>query len=97
MLPAHLAENIKQQVMFYLQSTFDFSDPLVESAFQRFLEHPENGLFKGPWVQLSRPYRRQIRAKRFRLISMFRFTPSNIKAVRGGDSIATSENLSQPL
>ena len=57
MLPAHLAENIKQQVMFYLQSTFDFSDPLVESAFQRFLEHPENGLFKGPWVQLSRPYR----------------------------------------
>ena len=57
MLPAHLAENIKRQVMFYLQSTFDFSDPLVESAFQRFLEHPENGLFKGPWVQLSRPYR----------------------------------------
>ena len=57
MLPAHLAENIKQQVMFYLQSTFDFSDPIVESAFQRFLEHSENGLFKGPWVQLSRPYR----------------------------------------
>ena len=57
MLPAHLVENIKKQVMFYLQSTFDFSDPLVEDAFQRFLEHPENGLFKGPWVQLSRPFR----------------------------------------
>ena len=58
MLPAHVAENIRKQVQFYLQSTFDFCDKKVEKAFERFLGDPENGLFKGPWVQLQRPFRR---------------------------------------
>ena len=57
MLPAHLAENIRKQVLFYLQSTFDFRDKQVERAFTRFLEDPDTGLFKGPWVQLRRPFR----------------------------------------
>src|SRR4051812_27572339 len=57
MLPAHLAENIRQQVLFYLQSTFEFRDKAVEKAFERFLNDPERGLFKGPWVQLRRPFR----------------------------------------
>ena len=57
MLPAHLAENIRKQVLFYLQSTFAFRDKDAEKAFERFLEDPENGLFKGPWVQLRRPFR----------------------------------------
>lgn len=57
MLPAHLAENICKQVLFYLQSTFDFRDRQVERAFMRFLEDPDTGLFKGPWVQLRRPFR----------------------------------------
>jgi len=26
MLPAHLAENIRRQIQFYMQSTFDFQD-----------------------------------------------------------------------
>ena len=57
MLPVHLAENIRQQVLYYLQSIFDFRDRDVDAAFLRFLEDPENGLFKGHWVQLRRPYR----------------------------------------
>ena len=57
MLPAHLAENIRKQVLFYLQSTFDFRDKAVEKAFERFLTDPDTGLFKGPWVQLRRPFR----------------------------------------
>jgi DEAD/DEAH box helicase domain-containing protein len=57
MLPAHLAENVRKQVLYYLQSTFDFRDKAVEQAFQRFLEDPETGLFKGPWVLLRRPFR----------------------------------------
>ena len=48
MLPAHLADNIRKQVMFYLQSTFDFRDRDVEAAFERFLNDSETGLFKGP-------------------------------------------------
>lgn len=57
MLPAHLAENIRSQVLYYLQSTFEFRDPQVSQAFERFLEDPERGVFKGPWVQLRRPFR----------------------------------------
>ena len=57
MLPAHLAENIRKQVLFYLQSTFDFREKAVEKAFERFLTDPDTGLFKGPWVQLRRPFR----------------------------------------
>lgn len=57
MLPAHLADNIRKQVLFYRQSTFDFRDRVVEAAFERFLNDPETGLFKGPWVQLRRPFR----------------------------------------
>jgi DEAD/DEAH box helicase domain-containing protein len=57
MLPVHLAENIYKQVLFYLQSTFDFRDRAVDKAFERFLTDPDTGLFKGPWVQLRRPFR----------------------------------------
>jgi DEAD/DEAH box helicase domain-containing protein len=57
MLPAHLAENIRKQVLFYLQSTFDFRDRAVEKAFEKFLTDADTGLFKGPWVQLRRPFR----------------------------------------
>ena len=57
MLPIHLAENIRQQVLFYLQSTFDFRNPEIDLAFEKFLNDPENGLFKGAWIQLRRPFR----------------------------------------
>lgn len=57
MLPAHVARNIRQQILFYLQSTFAFRDRATETAFQQFIEDPENGLFKGPWLQLRRPFR----------------------------------------
>mgnify|MGYP000855222625 CR=1 FL=1 len=57
MLPAHLAENIRKQVLFYLQSTFDFSDKRTGEAFLEFLENPDSGIFKGPWAQLRRPFR----------------------------------------
>src|SRR5665647_3381436 len=57
MLPSHIAENIQKQVLFYLQSTFAFRDRQVDKAFARFIEDPETGLFKGPWIQLRRPFR----------------------------------------
>lgn len=57
MLPAHLALSIKQQVLFYLQSTFDFRDRTEDEALERFLLDKEKGLFKGPWVVVRRPYR----------------------------------------
>jgi len=55
MLPAHIAENIRKQILYYLQSTFAFRDRRAEKQFERFLIDPENGIFKGPWVTLRRP------------------------------------------
>jgi DEAD/DEAH box helicase domain-containing protein len=57
MLPVHLADDIRKQVLSYLQSTFSFRDKRMARAFEAFLEDPETGLFKGPWVQLRRPFR----------------------------------------
>lgn len=57
MLPATLAPDIKQQVLHYLGATFNFRDPAVEQALMTFLNDPENGLFKGPWLQIRRPFR----------------------------------------
>lgn len=57
MLPATLAPDVRQQVLHYLGATFNFRDSAVEAALLRFLDDPENGLFKGPWIQIRRPFR----------------------------------------
>lgn len=57
MLPAHIAQNIRKQVEYYLQATFSFRDKQAEKAFSLFINDPENGMFKGPWFQLRRPFR----------------------------------------
>ncbi|SLM31713.1 putative RNA helicase [Desulfamplus magnetovallimortis] len=57
MLPAHIAQNIRKQVEYYLQATFSFLDKQAEKAFSLFINDPENGMFKGPWFQLKRPFR----------------------------------------
>jgi DEAD/DEAH box helicase domain-containing protein len=57
MLPVHLADNIHKQVLYYLQSTFSFRDKRAAQAFEDFFEDPDTGLFKGPLVQLRRPFR----------------------------------------
>ncbi len=71
MLPAHLAENIRKQVLYYLQSTFTFRDPAVERAFEQFLTDPENGVFKGPWAQLKLPFRLAVEGE----VIPFEFSP----------------------
>ena len=57
MLPATLAQDIRQQVIHYLEATFNFRRRDDEEALRRFINDPENGLFKGPWVQIRRPFR----------------------------------------
>ncbi|MBF0233005.1 MAG: DEAD/DEAH box helicase [Desulfamplus sp.] len=57
MLPAHIAQNIRKQVEYYLQATFSFRDKQAEKAFSLFINDAENGMFKGPWFQLKRPFR----------------------------------------
>ncbi len=57
MLPAHIAEDIRKQTLYYLQSTFDFRRRAEDDAFTRFFEDPEKGIFKGLWVSVRRPFR----------------------------------------
>jgi DEAD/DEAH box helicase domain-containing protein len=60
MLPATLAQDVRRQVLHYLEATFHLRDPKVEAALSRFFNDPQNGLFKGPWVQLRRPFRQAV-------------------------------------
>ncbi|MDI4662609.1 MULTISPECIES: DEAD/DEAH box helicase [Cobetia] len=57
MLPATLAQEVRKQVLHYLQATFRLRDHATEKALEAFFNDPENGLFKGPWVQVRRPFR----------------------------------------
>ena len=57
LLPASIAPDIRRQVLHYLGATFNFRDRAVEQALQRFLNDPEEGIFKGPWIQFRRPFR----------------------------------------
>ncbi len=57
MLPATLAQNVRRQIRHYLEATFNFRRPEEEAAFAAFVNDPAGGLFKGPWVRLSRPFR----------------------------------------
>ena len=49
MLPALLAQDTRDQVISFLETTFSFRDPTVWEALQRFLDDPRDGLFKGPY------------------------------------------------
>ena len=57
MLPATIAQDIRQQVLHYLEATFNFRRHDEEDALRRFIIDPESGLFKGPWLQVRRPFR----------------------------------------
>ena len=58
MLPEHIAEQVRREVLFYLQSTFDFARAEERGAFERFLTDTRTGIFKGPWVDVRLPFRR---------------------------------------
>jgi DEAD/DEAH box helicase domain-containing protein len=57
MLPATLAQEVRRQVLHYLEATFHMRDTAVEAALRRFFLDPQNGLLKGPWLQARRPFR----------------------------------------
>ena len=56
MLPVHIAEAVKKQVLHYIGGTFEFRNAEGEKALDAFINDPERGLFKGPWLQIQRPF-----------------------------------------
>lgn len=53
MLSLQQAIEIKESIKSYLQATFTFRKKQVAQAFEDFIEHPTQGMFKGPYVSLK--------------------------------------------
>jgi DEAD/DEAH box helicase domain-containing protein len=56
MLPLQQAYESKHSIIEYLRSTFNFKDRQVQIAFDKFIEDPQRGLFKGPYISLRLPF-----------------------------------------
>ncbi len=53
MLSLQQAIEIKESIVSYLKATFTFRKGSVAQAFNDFIYHPENGMFKGPYISLK--------------------------------------------
>ncbi|MFW5871557.1 MAG: DEAD/DEAH box helicase, partial [bacterium] len=56
MLPLQQAYEAKASVLEYLKATFGFRDRELREAFNHFIENPQEGLFKGPYISLNLPF-----------------------------------------
>lgn len=56
MLPLHQANEVRDSLKAYLRATFDFLDAGLRKAFETFVDHPDDGLFKGPYISVKLPF-----------------------------------------
>lgn len=56
MLPLQQAFEVKHAILEYLKATFDFKDKKVHKSFYDFVTHPQDGIFKGPYISLKLPF-----------------------------------------
>ena len=57
LIPTLQAREIATGLVDYLTTTFALADAEPRRALQEFLDDPEHGIFKGPFVRLRLPYR----------------------------------------
>lgn len=57
MKPTLAAEELRASVTQYLTTTFALAEPDVRAALERFLEHPEQGIFRGPYLRIRTKFR----------------------------------------
>ncbi|SOC50279.1 protein of unknown function [Blastococcus aggregatus] len=57
LLPTVQAEEIRDSLLDYLTTTFALTDEDARTALTDFLQDPDTGLFKGPYVRLRLPFR----------------------------------------
>ena len=58
MLPSVLASQTQQGVKDFLKTTFPISTSFFHGALDRLLENNEQGIFKGPYVSISLPFKK---------------------------------------
>ena len=56
MLVLQQAYEVQESIREYLRATYDFQDTELGKAFYDFVNHPEDGLFRGPFVSLQLPF-----------------------------------------
>ncbi|MDU1587788.1 MAG: DEAD/DEAH box helicase [Cutibacterium avidum] len=57
MLPPRQARELQQRLLDYLTTTFALADSDARAALSDFLEDPDEGLFKGPYLRTRLPFR----------------------------------------
>ncbi|WP_168582616.1 DEAD/DEAH box helicase [Gephyromycinifex aptenodytis] len=57
LLPSLQAERVRRSLVDYLSTTFALADAEPRRALAEFLEHPNDGIFKGPYVRLRLPFK----------------------------------------
>ena len=58
MRPTLAAEELKTNLTQYLSTTFALADPPVREGLEKFLNHPANGIFRGPYLRIRTPFQR---------------------------------------
>ena len=56
LLPTLAATSLREGLLDYLETTFSLADLPARAALKEFLEHPKDGIFKGPYVRLRLPF-----------------------------------------
>lgn len=51
------AEGLKRNLTQYLATSFGLADDQASQALVRFLNHPEQGIFRGPYLRIRTPFR----------------------------------------
>jgi len=54
--PTLAAEELQRSLTQYLTTTFALAEPAVREALERFLTHPEQGIFRGPYLRIRTPF-----------------------------------------
>ncbi|AZP17014.1 DEAD/DEAH box helicase [Streptomyces aquilus] len=56
MRPTLAAAQVRGSLTQYLTTTYALTDPDTRLALERFLNHPETGIFRGPYLRIRTPF-----------------------------------------
>ncbi|HOU92235.1 MAG TPA: hypothetical protein PLU22_14380 [Polyangiaceae bacterium] len=58
MLPSVVIQQVQDSLLDYLTTTLRLRDAELEAALRRFLLDPEDGIFRGPYLDVRLPFRK---------------------------------------
>lgn len=56
MLPLQQAFEVKESILEFIRTMYEFKDSDVQKSFYEFIEDPHHGLIKGPYISLKAPF-----------------------------------------